>query len=55
MGVRYFLFFFSVLIYNIWILLNLLRRIAGYKCITLMDFIIAMSRERWLSIISDHG
>jgi hypothetical protein len=55
MGVRYFLFFFSVLIYNIWILLNLLRRIAGYKWITLMDFIIAMSRGRWLSIISDHG
>ncbi len=55
MGVRYFLFFFSVLISNIWILLNLLRRIAGYKWITLMDFIIAMSRGRWLSIISDHG
>ena len=55
MDVRYFLFFFSVLIYNMWILLNILRRIAGYEWITLMDFIIAMSRERWLSILSDQG
>ena len=55
MGVRYFLFFISVLLYNLWILLNLLRRIAGDKWITLMDFMIAMSRGRWHSIMNDYG
>ncbi len=55
MGVRYFLFFLSVLLYNMWMLLNLLRRIAGNKWITLMDFIIAMSRGRWHTIMNDNG
>ena len=55
MGVRYLLFFLSVLLYNMWMLLNLLRRIAGNKWITLMDFIIAMSRRRWHIIMNDNG
>lgn len=55
MGVRYFLFFLSVLLYNMWMLLNLLRRIAGNKWITLMDFVIAMSRGRWHIIMNDNG
>ena len=55
MGVRYFLFFLSVLLYNMWMLLNLLRRIAGNKWITLMEFIIAMSRGRWHTIMNDSG
>ena len=55
MGVRYFLFFLSVLLYNMWMLLNLLRRIAGNKWITFMDFIIAMSRRSWHTIINDNG
>lgn len=46
MGVRYFLFFLSVLLYNMWILFNLIRRIAGYGWITLMDFIISMGRDK---------
>ena len=55
MGVRYFLFFFSVLLYNLWMLLNLLRRMSGYVWFTLMDFLIAMSRGRWHKIMNDHG
>ena len=55
MGVRYFLFFLSVLLYNMWMLINFFRKLSGAGWITLMDFIIAMSRGRWLSIISDHG
>ncbi len=55
MGARYFLFFFSVLLYDIWILLNLLRRVGGYGWITLMDFLIAMSRGRWHDIMNGHG
>ncbi len=46
MGVMYFLFFLSVLIYNMWMLFNLIRRIAGYGWNTPMDFIISMGRRR---------
>jgi hypothetical protein len=55
MGIRYFLFFLSVLLYNLWMLLNLLRRMFGYAWITLMDFLIAMGRGRWHRIMNDHG
>lgn len=55
MGVRYFLFFLSVLLYNMWILLNLLRIISGYGWITLMDFIIAMGRGKLNIIMNDNG
>ena len=55
MGVRYFLFFLSVLLYDMWMLINLLRKLSGAGWITLMDFIIAMSRGRWHSIMNDHG
>ncbi len=46
MGIRYFLFFLSVLLYNLWMLLNLLRRMFGYAWITLMDFLIAMAVDQ---------
>lgn len=55
MGVRYFLFFLSVLLYNMWILLNLIRRISEAAWITLMDFAIAMMRGRWKMMINDMG
>ena len=44
MGVRYFLFYLSVLLHNMCVLFNILRRMSGYPWITLMDFIIAMGR-----------
>ena len=44
-----------LLLNNIWILLNLLRRIAGNKWITFMDFIIAMSKGSWHTIMKDNG
>ncbi len=52
---RYFLFFLSTLLYNLWILFNFMRGIAGYGWITLMDFLISMSRGRWRNIMNDHG
>ena len=55
MGVRYLLFFLSVLLYNMWILINLLRKLSGVGWITLMDFIIAMSRGEWVTIMNDNG
>ena len=55
MGVRYFLFFLSVLLYNMWMLINLIRRLSGCAWITLMDFIIAMSRGKWVRIMNDNG
>ncbi len=55
MGVRYFLFFISVLLYNMWVLFNLLRRVAGYGWITLMDYIRAMGRSKWNMIMNDNG
>jgi len=55
MGLRYFLFFLSVLLYNMWILLNFIRLMSGIAWITLMDFEIAMSRGRWKMIMNDNG
>ena len=55
MGVRYFLFFLSVLLYNMWMLINFFRKLSGAGWITLMDFIIAMSRGRWHIIMNDNG
>ena len=55
MGVRYFLFFLSVLLYNMWVLVNIIRRMAGYGWITLMDFIIAMGRSKWNMIMKGNG
>ena len=54
MGLRYFLFFLSVLPYNMWVLFNLIRRMAGYPWITLVDFIISVGRRRNI-IINDNG
>ncbi len=55
MGVRYFLFFLSVLLYNMWVLFNLLRRMANYGWVTLMDFIISMGRGKWNIVMNDNG
>ena len=55
MGIRYFLFFLSVLLYNMWMLINLIRRLSGYSWITLMDFIIAMGRGKWGAAMNDNG
>ena len=55
MGIRYFLFFLSVLLYNMWMLINLIRKLSGVRWITLMDFTIAMSRGRWKMIMNDEG
>ena len=52
---RYFLFFLSTLLYNLWLLFNFMRGIVGYGWITLMDFLISMSRGRWRNIMNDHG
>ena len=55
MGVRYFLFYISVLLYNMWVLFNIIRRMAGYGWVTLMDFIIAMGRSKLNIIMNDSG
>ena len=55
MGVRNFMFYISVLLYNMWVLFNIIRRIAGYGWITLMDFIISMGRSKWNIIMNDSG
>jgi IS4 transposase len=55
MGVRYFLFYISVLLYNMWVLFNIIRRMANYGWFTLMDFIIAMGRSKWNIIMNDCG
>ena len=55
MGVRYFFFFLSVLLYNMWTLLNLLRITAGYGWLPLMDFIIAMGRGKLNIIMNASG
>ena len=54
MGVRYFLFFLSMLLYNMCMLFNIIRRIAGYGWITLMDFIISMGRRNNI-IMNNNG
>ncbi|MHB8560947.1 MAG: transposase, partial [Thermoplasmataceae archaeon] len=54
-GVRYFIFYFSVLIYNLWILINLMRRLSGQTWIVFMDFVIDMKMGRWGSITGDYG
>ena len=55
MGIRYFLFFLSVLLYNLWMLMNIIRIMSGYSWITLMDFLMAMSRGRWVRMMNDNG
>ena len=54
-GVRYFIFYFSVLIYNLWILINLMRRLSGLAWNVSMDFVIDMMKGRWGSITGDYG
>ena len=49
------LFYLSVLVYNMWVLLNLIRRTAGYGWITLMDFIISMGRGKLNIIMKGNG
>ena len=55
MGIRYFLFFLSVLLYNMRLLFNIIRRMANYEWITLMDFIIAMGRSKLNILMNDSG
>ena len=55
MKLRYFLYFFSILVYNIWILINLIRQIYGLSHIILMDFLIAMGNRRWKAIMNNDG
>ena len=55
MGVMYFLFYLSVLLYNMWVLFNLIRRMAGYSWITLMDFIISMGRGIYNVMMNGNG
>jgi len=54
-GVRYFIFYYSVLIYNLWILTNPMRRLSGLEWIIFMDFVIDMKMGRWGSITGDFG
>ena len=54
-GVRYFIFYFSALLYNLWILIKLMRRLSGLIWIIFMDFVIDMKRGRWGSITGDFG
>ena len=55
MGIRNFMFFLSVLLYNLWLLINLIRIRSGYAWLTLMDFLIAMGRGKWMRIMNDNG
>jgi hypothetical protein len=55
MGVRYLIFYFSVLLCSLWILINLMRRLSGMSWIIFMDFIIDMMKGRWGSITGDFG
>ncbi len=54
-AVRYFLYFLAVLLYNLWILINLVRIKSGYSWLILMDFLIAMGRGKWVMIMNDNG
>ncbi len=54
-GVRYFIFYFSVLLYNLWILINLMRRLSELTWLIFMDFVIDMKMGRWGSITGDFG
>jgi len=53
MVIRYFLYLFSILIYNLWILINIIRRIYDLSHIILMDFLIAMEKGRWKRIMNN--
>ena len=55
MVIRQFLYFFSILVYNIWILINLIRQIYGLSHIILMDFLIAMGNRKWKAIMNNNG
>ncbi|WP_236940619.1 transposase [Ferroplasma acidiphilum] len=55
MVIRYCLYFFSILVYNLWILINLIRRICGLSHIILMDFLIAMGNRKWKRIMNNNG
>ncbi|WMT52738.1 hypothetical protein [Ferroplasma acidiphilum] len=55
MAIRQFLYFFSILVYNLWILINLIRRIYGLSHIILMDFLIAMGNRKWKTIMNSNG
>lgn len=54
MGVRYFLFFLSVLIYILWMLINTNRIGPRMVWITLTELVISMSRGRRL-FMNYHG
>ncbi len=55
MAIRQFLYFFSILVYNLWVLINLIRGIYGLSHIILMDFLIAMGNRKWREIINNDG
>jgi hypothetical protein len=55
MIIRQFLYFFSILVYNLWLLINLIRQIYGLSHIILMDFLIAMGNRKWRRIMNNNG
>jgi IS4 transposase len=55
MHVRRFLFLFSVLLYNLWILLNMFRGINRQGHIILMDFLMAMRKGGLRAMLNDNG
>ena len=55
MAIRQFLYFFSILVYNLWILINLIMGIYGLSHIILMDFLIAMGNRKWRRIMNNNG
>ena len=55
MIIRQFLYFFFILVYNLWLLINLIRQIYGLSHIILMDFLIAMGNRKWRRIMNNNG
>ena len=45
MYVRYFLYLFSILLYNLWILINCIRSIRGKTHLVFIDFLISLGRD----------
>ena len=55
MGIRYYLFFLAVMLYNLVMVTNLTMKISDIECISLIDFRISMSKHRWAKIMNDRG
>ena len=52
---RYFLYFFSILVYNLWLLVNLIRRTFSLQHMILMDFLIAIGNTKLKAIMNNGG